>query len=152
MLGISTAGRCHSRHLGLLRRRGKCAGNPCRISEIGFELGLRAAQEDCAQNPNEISAFDPKLGLRDVPGKLAQRPWQAQRFLHTIGLPTIQNSPGDEIIQITLPPLPLLFSPASHLAIRVSTSLLTQANPRIRPEPTPANAAGSLWGIAHSDP
>src|ERR1700740_1073727 len=145
-------GRCHRRPLGLLRGRGKCAGKSFRISEIGLELGLRAAQEDCAQNPNEISAFDPKLELRDVPGKLAQRPWQAQRFRHTIGLPTIQNPPGGEIIRITLPPLPLLFSPASHLAIRVSTSLLTQANPWIRPEPTSANAARSLWGIAHDDP
>src|ERR1700747_3790893 len=129
--------RCHRWPLGLLRGRGKCAGNPCRISEIGLELGLRTTQEDCAQNPNEISAFDPKLGLRDVPGKLAQRPWQAQRFRHTIGLPTIQDPPGGEIIRITLPPLPLLFSPASHLAIRFSTRLRTQSNRGAGPTPEP---------------
>jgi hypothetical protein len=108
---------------------------------------LRTAQQDGAQNPNEISAFDPKLELRDVPGELAQGSRQAQRFRRTIGFPAIQNPTCDEIIRITLSPLLLLFPPASHLTIRISTSSLTQANPRIGPEPTPANTAGFLSGI-----
>jgi len=145
--GIPTTGRCHRLDLGLRRGRGKCAGKPCRISEIGLELGLRTAQQNCAQNPNEISAFDPKLELRDVPGKLAQRPRQTQRFRYTIALPAIQNPMCDEIIRITLSPLFLLLPPAGHLTIRISTSSLTQANTRIGPEPTPANTAGFLSGI-----
>jgi predicted nucleic acid-binding protein len=44
-------------------------------------------------------------------------------------------------------PLLLLFSPASRLTIRISTRSLTQANTRIGPEPTPANAVGFLSGI-----
>jgi hypothetical protein len=78
---------------------------------------LRTPQEDCAQNPHEISAFAPKLELRD------------------------------EIVRITLSPLFLLLPPASHLTIRIPTSSLTQANSWIRPEPTPANAAGFLSGM-----
>src|SRR5207302_2541579 len=55
--------------------------------------------------------------------------------------PAIQNPTRDEIVRITLSPLFLLLPPASHLAIRIPTSSLTQANSWIRPEPTPANAA-----------
>ena len=43
MPGLPSAGRCHSRHLGLRRGRGECAGKPCLINEIGLEKKLRTA-------------------------------------------------------------------------------------------------------------
>ena len=58
---------------GLLRKRGKCAGNCFGISEIRADLVFRGANDQCSHNTNEISPLRPELVFRDVPGKLVQR-------------------------------------------------------------------------------
>jgi len=143
---------CYSPDLVLHWIGGKCVHRPCRNNGISPQLVLRGSKQDCAENPNEISAFDPELVLRDVPGKSAQWRRQPQRLGRLIWIAAFLYPAGDEVVRISIPPRLLRLNSAGRLAIRLTTSALTQSDSRITPKPSAANTTGSLSGVWHGDP
>ena len=137
---------------GLLRRRGKCAGNSRGISEIGANLVFRSAKDQCSHNTNKISTLRAELVFREVPGKLVERRGHSQRF-GGFGLRrrALVDSPCDGVAGVKITPVCLGFLTARCLAFRVPAGALPGTHSRVRPEPPATDGARFLPGLGHRD-
>jgi hypothetical protein len=137
---------------GLSRRKGKCVGKPCGISQIQPELVFRGAHHECSHNPNEISALGAELVFREEPGELVQGRGYAQWFWSGLCLrrPLI-NPPRDGVARVPASPTGLCLLPSRRLAVGLPARMLAVSYSRVRPEPPAADRARSLPGLWHGD-
>ena len=139
--------------IGLFRRRGKCAGNPRRISYIRPELVFPGAQQKSAQNANEISALRSELVFRQIPGELVQRRWHSQRFGGRIRRNcTLLDPVRGCVLRVSRAPVCLCLLTPGCLALRFAAGALSISDSWVRPKPLPADPARSLPGLCHGDP
>jgi hypothetical protein len=137
---------------GLFRRRGKCAGNPRRISCIRPELVFRGAQEKSAENANEISALRSELVFRQIPGELVQRHRHSQRFGGRIFRDrALLDSVCGCVLRIPLAPVRLCLPAPGCLTLRLAAGALSRSDSRVRPKPLPTYPARSLPGLWHGE-
>jgi hypothetical protein len=115
-------------------------------------LVFREPYQQCAGQCNEISALGAELVFREVPGKLVQRRRHAQRFRVAVGLQRALLDPvRSRVFPVPLPPTGLGFVSPLLLAVRLATGVLSISDPRIRPEPPPADPARPLPRVWHAD-
>jgi len=136
---------------GLLRKRGKCAGNCFGIREIRADLVFRGADDQCSHNTNEISALRAELVFRDLPGKLVERWGHAQRF-RGFGLRrALVDPPCDGIAGVAITPVRLGFLTSRRLAVGIAAGALSTPYSRVGPEPPATDSARSFPGLGHRD-
>jgi hypothetical protein len=136
---------------GLLRGKGKCAGNSRGISEIRADLVFRCAEDQCSQKPNEIRGLHTELVFREAPGKLVEWRGHAQRFRSLRLRRALVNPPRNAIAGIPIAPVRLGPLTARRLTFRIPAGSLTGAHSRVRPEPPATDCARSLPGLGHRD-
>ncbi len=136
---------------GLLRGKGKCAGNCRGISEIRADLVFRGAEDQCSKNPNEIRALRAELVFREAPGKLIEWRRHSQRFRSLRLRRALVNPPRYEIAGIPIAPVRLGLLPARRLTFRFPARPLTGSHSGVRPEPPATDRARSLPGLGHRD-